>query len=91
VKTQLEEEKMIEKVVRSQLKENEENCKKLEAEIISLRKELEKTIDQFNRSLKFEKSIEILDNILSFQRSPLIKTGLGYDEKKKYPRGRCKH
>jgi hypothetical protein len=41
LKTQLEEEKRIEKVVRIQLKEKEENCKKLEAEIISLIKELE--------------------------------------------------
>jgi hypothetical protein len=74
-------------VVRSQLKEKEENCEKLEAEIVSLRKELEKTIDQLNRSLKFGKSTEILDNILSFQRSPFIKTGLGYDEKQKTPEG----
>jgi hypothetical protein len=87
LKTQLEEEKRIEEVVRSQLKEKEENCKKLEAEIISLRKELEKTIDQLNRSLKFGKSTEILDNILSFQRSPFIKTGLGYNEKQKTPEG----
>jgi protein subunit release factor B len=72
---------MIEEVVRSQLKEKEENCEKLEAEIVSLRKELEKTTDQLNRSLKFGKSNEILDNILSYQRSPFIKIGLGYEEK----------
>jgi hypothetical protein len=29
--------------------------------------------------LKFEKSIEILDDIINCQRSPFIKTGLGYD------------
>jgi len=81
MKTQLEEAKKIEKVVRSQLKENEENCKKLEDEIVSLRKELEKTIDQLNRSLKFGKRNEILDNILSWKRSPFIKTGISYDEK----------
>jgi len=38
LKTQLEEEKQIEKVVRIQLKEKEENCRKLKDEIISLRK-----------------------------------------------------
>jgi hypothetical protein len=81
MKTQLEEEKRIEEVVRIQLKEKEENCERLEDEIVSLRKELEKTIDQLNRSLNFGNIIEILDNILSFQRSPFIKTGLGYDEK----------
>jgi hypothetical protein len=36
LKTQLEEEKRIEEVMRSQLKEKEENCEKLEAEIVSL-------------------------------------------------------
>jgi hypothetical protein len=63
------------------LKEKEENCEKLEAEIIFLRKELEKTTDQLNRSLKFGKSIEILNNILNFQRSPFIDTILGYNQK----------
>jgi hypothetical protein len=66
-------------VVRSQLKENEENCEKLEAKIVSLIKKLEKTTNQLSRSLNFGKSNEILDNILSYQRSPFIKTGLGYE------------
>jgi hypothetical protein len=57
---------MIEELVRNQLKEKEENCEKLEAEIISLRKELEKTIDLLSRSLKFGKSTKILDNILNY-------------------------
>jgi hypothetical protein len=35
---------MTEEVVRSQLKEKEENCEKLKVEIDSLRKELEKTM-----------------------------------------------
>jgi hypothetical protein len=63
--------------VRSQLKEKEENCENVEEKIVSLRKELEKTTDQLNRSLIFGKSTKILDNTLSFQRSPLIKIGLG--------------
>jgi hypothetical protein len=82
-KTQLEKEKRIEEVVRIQLKEKEDNCQKIEDEIVSLRKELEKTTDQLNRSLKFGKNTEILYNIFSFQRSPFIKIGLGYDEKQK--------
>jgi hypothetical protein len=81
LKTQLEEEKRVEEVVRSQLKEKKKNCENLEVEIVSLRNELEKTIDRLNTSLKFGKSTEILDNILSFQRSLFIKTGLGYDNK----------
>jgi hypothetical protein len=79
LKIQLEEEKMIEEVVRIQLKEKEENCEKIESETVSLRKELEKTTIKLNRSLKFEKSTETLYNIINCQRSPFIKTGLGYD------------
>jgi hypothetical protein len=30
--------------------------------------------------LKFEKNTEILDDIIKFQRSPLIKTIIGYDK-----------
>jgi hypothetical protein len=37
--------------------------------------------------LNFGKSTELLDNILSFQRSPFIKIGLGYDEEKKNQEG----
>jgi predicted RNase H-like nuclease (RuvC/YqgF family) len=79
LKVQLEEARRMEEVVRIQLKKKEENCEELESEIVSLRKELEKTTIKLNRSLKFEKSIEILDDIINCQRSPFIKTGLGYD------------
>jgi hypothetical protein len=37
--------------------------------------------------LKFGKSIEILDNVLSFQNSPFIKIGLGYEKKQNTPKG----
>jgi hypothetical protein len=63
-------------VVRIQLKENEENSKKLEDKLVSLRKDLEKPTAQLNKSLKFEKSTEILDDIINFQRSPFINTSL---------------
>jgi chromosomal replication initiation ATPase DnaA len=79
VKIQLEEAKMVEEVVRIHLKKKEENYKELESTIVSSRKELEKTTIKLNRSLNFEKSIETLDNIINCQRSPFIKTGLGYD------------
>jgi hypothetical protein len=68
------------------MKEKEENCEKLETKIVSLRKELEKKIDHLNRSLNFGKSIKILDNIFSFQRSPFIKIDLNYNDKKIPPR-----
>jgi hypothetical protein len=65
--------------VRIQLKKKEENCEELESEIVSLRKDLEKSTAKLNISLKFEKSTGILGDIINFQRSPFIKTGLGYD------------
>jgi hypothetical protein len=37
--------------------------------------------------LKFGKSTKTLDNIISYQRSPFIKTYLGYDEKQNTPKG----
>ena len=61
------------------MKKNEENCEELEFEIVSLRKELEKTTIKLNRSLRSEKSTEILDDIINFQRSPFIKTSLRCD------------
>jgi hypothetical protein len=64
LKIQLEEAKRTEEVVKSQLKEKEEICEKLEHEIVLLQKELEKSIPHFNRSLKFEKSVEILNYII---------------------------
>jgi hypothetical protein len=85
--TKLEEAKRIEEVVRSQLKQKEGNCEKLEVKIVSLRKELEKKTDQLNRSLIFGKSTKILDNIFSFQMSPFINTCLGYGDKQKATKG----
>jgi capsule polysaccharide export protein KpsE/RkpR len=69
----------LEEVIRSQLNEKEEIVKKIEAKVVFLRKELEKTIDQ----LKFGKSTKILDDILNCQRSPSDKTELGYNQDQK--------
>ena len=69
-------------MVRIQLKEKEENCDNLEVELVSLKRDLEKSIAQLNRILKFEKSSKTLDHIINCQRSPFIKMGLGY--KKNY-------
>ena len=41
---------------------------------------MEKSIAQLNRSLKFEKRTKIVDDILNFQRLPVIKIDLGYDK-----------
>ena len=62
--------------MKHQLIEKEKHNEKLECEVVSLRKELEK-IKTLN--LRFAKGYETLDEIIKVQRSPLMKTGLGYN------------
>jgi hypothetical protein len=71
LKTQIEEAKRVEELLKNQINEKEESCCKLEAEIVDLRKKVEK-------SNKFLNSSQILDEILESQRSPYDKSGLGY-------------
>jgi hypothetical protein len=71
IKTQIEEAKRIEELLKNQINEKEESCCKLEAEIVDLRKKVE-------NSNKFLNSSLILDEILESQRSPYDKSGLGY-------------
>ena len=51
----------------------------LKAEVDLLRKEITMTTTRIKDSVKFEKCTEMLDEILSRQRSPFDKVGLGYD------------
>jgi len=53
------------------MKKREEECKKLEEEVVSLRVEVDKMNNKSNNSL-------VLDNILSCQRPSGDKIGLGY-------------
>jgi hypothetical protein len=71
LKTQIEEAKRIEELLKVQINEKEESCCKLEAEMVDLRKKVEK-------SNKFLNSSQILDEILESQRSSCDKSGLGY-------------
>jgi hypothetical protein len=71
LKTQIEEAKRIEELLKIQINENEESCCKLEAKIVDLRKKVEK-------SNKFLNSLGILDEILESQRPPCDKSGLRY-------------
>jgi hypothetical protein len=73
LKTQIEESKRVEELLKNQINEKEESCDKLEAEIVYLRKKVEK-------SNKFLNSSKILDEILESQRSPYDKSGLRYKE-----------
>jgi chromosome segregation ATPase len=70
LKTQIEEAKRIEELLKNQINEKEESYCKLEAEIVDLRKKVE-------NSNKFLNSSLILDEILESQRSPYDKSGLG--------------
>eukprot|EP00253_Pinus_taeda_P002679 PITA_02679 len=72
----LEERNMIIDTLQTQLDEKEKSLKKLECEIVGLRKEIEKTKAL---NLKFFKGSETLDEIINVQRSPLNKTGLRYN------------
>jgi hypothetical protein len=58
-----------------QINEKEESCCKLEAEIVDLRKKVEK-------SNKFLNSSRILDEILESKIPPCDKSGLGYKGEK---------
>ena len=71
----LEENKLSIETLKNQLEEKEKHNEKLECEILSLRKEIEK-LKTLN--LRFSKGSETLDKIMKVQCSPLMKTGLGY-------------
>jgi hypothetical protein len=77
LKTQIEEAKRIEELLRIQINEKEYSCCKLEAEIVDLRKKVE-------NSNKFLNSSRILDEILECQRSSCDKSGLGYKGEDKH-------
>lgn len=80
IKLELEESKKKEDVLRKQLTESETRCEKLEEEIVTVRKELEKFQALYHQNLSSIKASEELSNILNKQRSPLIKSGLGYEQ-----------
>ena len=62
---------------KSQLLEQNKVSQAKEFEIISLKEEMNRIAAT---NLKFKRSSSTLDDILGYQRSPLVKTGLGYDE-----------
>jgi hypothetical protein len=66
LKTQVEEAKRIEELLKNQINEKEESCRKLEFENVDLIKKVEK-------SNKFLNSSRILDEILQSQISPCDK------------------
>ena len=62
------------------LNKNIKDCEEFKVELDLLRKELMMTTEKIKYSMKFEKSTEMLDKILSKQRLPSNKIKLGYDD-----------
>ena len=79
LKTQLEEEKKLEDTLLQQMREKSQECERLEEEVVSLRKNLEKSQREILMNTPLMKGSGQLDQILNSQRSPLIKTGIGYE------------
>ena len=79
LKTHLEEARKIEDTLLQQMKEKNMECERLEEEVASLRKKLEKSRRELLMNTPQMKSSEQLDQILNAQRSHLIKAGIGYE------------
>jgi hypothetical protein len=76
LKIQVEEDKRIKEALRGQLDEKDKRIKILEAEIVTLRKYLQKKDMQKNNT-------RVLDEIISSQRPYHEKYGLGYSQTEK--------
>ena len=74
-KALLEEKKITFEHLEKQVEEAKRLNEKLECEVVSVRKEFQK-VKTLN--FRFAKGSETLDEIIKVQRSPLVKTGLGY-------------
>ena len=77
MKQKIQEANRIEEKLEESLREKQLICEKMEAELIHLRKELD---TKFVKK-KYENSSKILDEIITAQRNPSNKNGLGYSKK----------
>jgi hypothetical protein len=75
---ELEEANKIEDTMKQQLSENRARCESLEEEVVKTRKEMEKFKALYLQNIPSIKALVELNDILRKQRSPLLKTGLGY-------------
>ena len=80
VKIKLEDAKKIEDTLKQQLAKSKSRCEKLEEEVVTVRKELEKFQALYQQNFPSIKASKELNNILSKQISPLIKSVLGYEQ-----------
>jgi hypothetical protein len=75
LKVQIEEDKRIEEALKEQLEGKDVIIGNLEAEIVTLRKDIQKK--------NMQNSSKVLDDIISSQKSYLDKSGLGYNQTEK--------
>jgi hypothetical protein len=75
LKVQIEEDKRIEEALKEQLEEKDKIIGNLEAEIVTLRNDIQKK--------NMQNSSKFLDDIISSQKPHLDKSRLGYNQKKK--------
>ena len=80
LKVQIEEDKTIEEALKEQLEGKDGIIGNLEAEIVTLRKDIQKK--------NMQNSSKVLDDIISSQKSYLDKTGLGYTQTEKGSRSK---
>ena len=78
LKVELEEAKKIEGMLLQQIKDKTREQEKLEEEVVCLRKKLENAQRKVSINSSQTTSSGKLNEILDAQRSPLIKTGIGY-------------
>jgi DNA repair exonuclease SbcCD ATPase subunit len=75
LKVQIEEDKRIEEALKENLEEKDRIIGNLEAEIVTLRKDIQKK--------NMQNSSKVLDDIINSKKSHLDKTGLGYNQTEK--------
>jgi hypothetical protein len=74
LKVKLEEAKRIEDILTQQLKESKTKGEKLDTEVVSVRKDLDKFQALYHQNLTSIKALEGLATILNQQRNPKLKT-----------------
>ena len=71
LKVQIEEDKIIEESLKEQLEEKEKIIGNLQAEVVTLRNDIQKK--------NMQNSSKVLEDIISSQKSHLDESGLGYN------------
>jgi hypothetical protein len=81
LKVKSEEAKKIKDILKHQLKEVETKGEKLEVEVVTVRKDLEKFQALYHQNLASIKASKGLASIMNQQRNSKLKTSLGYEER----------